>query len=60
MHPAVTPAEAGVQKTFRILDSRFRGNDSKKEKNRFFSSLLTKGKGYAGNNKGGLLYTRAG
>ena len=53
MHPAVTPAEAGVQKTFRILDSRFRGNDSKKEKNRFFSSLLTKGKGYAGNIKGG-------
>jgi hypothetical protein len=27
----VTPAEAGVQKSFRMLDSRFRGNDSKEE-----------------------------
>jgi hypothetical protein len=36
----VTPAEAGVQKSPKILDSRFRGNDSKDGKNHFFINLL--------------------
>jgi hypothetical protein len=36
-HPFVTPAKAGVQKSKERLDSRFRGNDSKDGKSRFFN-----------------------
>jgi len=38
-NPFVTPAEAGVQKSQKILDSRLRGNDGKDEENCFFSDL---------------------
>jgi hypothetical protein len=36
---AVTPAEAGVQKTVETLDSRFRGNDRKTDKKCFLSNM---------------------
>jgi hypothetical protein len=36
---AVTPAKAGVQKPFRMLDSRLRGNDRKDDRNTFCSNL---------------------
>ena len=39
----VTPAQAGVQKIFKILDSRFRGNDSKDDKDLFPKRLLQLG-----------------
>jgi hypothetical protein len=38
-NPFVTPAEAGVQKSQKILDSRLCGNDGKDGENRFFSDL---------------------
>jgi len=39
---AVTPAQAGVRKTAKVLDSRFRGNNIKKDTTHFFSNLLIK------------------
>ena len=36
----VTPAQAGVQKSQEILDSRLRGNDSKDGEDGFFSNRL--------------------
>ena len=41
-NPVVTPAEAGVQKSPKILDSRFRGNDSRDGENHFFINLPEK------------------
>jgi hypothetical protein len=38
--PSVTPAQAGVQKSCKGLDSRLRGNDSKDFKDGFFSNRL--------------------
>ena len=39
-NPVVTPAEAGVQKSPKILDSRFRGTDSKDGEKVLFINLL--------------------
>jgi len=36
----VTPAQAGLQKSQEMLDSRLRGNDTKDDRKGFFSSLL--------------------
>jgi hypothetical protein len=36
----VTPAKAGVQKRWKILDSRLRGNDSQEGQNLFLSITL--------------------
>ena len=38
--PFVTPAEAGVQKSHKILDSRFRGNDNKNGENCLVGNML--------------------
>jgi len=39
-HPFVTPAQAGVQKSQKRLDSRLRGNDSEEGQPRVFSNLI--------------------
>jgi len=37
---SVTPAEAGVQKSLNLLDSRFRGNDKKGEIETFYETVM--------------------
>ena len=38
----VTPAEAGVQNSLNLLDSRFRGNDKNGEITTFYETIITK------------------